>query len=426
MINKYYDYSGSFFMGIFLIIIGIVILIGMEKLYEDIISILVIVFLIISLFNLFKYVSSYKKSNNSLFSCLFNLIISLVFVMIPNISLGLIPFIFSLYLLIIGISNLIMYSLFFINKSNGKIGYFFNFITCFIIALPIMFNPVSNTNTFIVCLAIYLILLGVGWTMDSIVNILPIRTKNNLKRHIRITIPKILEVLIPYSVMNDINRALEVKKEYNYVIDKGIKPDIYVIIHTSNRGVNRAGHMDIFYNGMVMSYGNYDEGSRRFKEIFGDGVLFTCNDISKYINFCIDNSKKTIFLFGISLNDKQKKLVSNKIDELTKNTFIWNYKDDKKYNNGDSYASRLYKKTKAKFYKFKSGKYKTYYVMGSNCCYLVDDILGNSGMDILSINGIITPGTYYDYFNKELSKKNSNVVSKSIYNARRRASNTKN
>ena len=426
MINKYYDYSGSFVMGIFLIIIGIVILIGMEKLYEDIISILVIIFLIISLFNLFKYVSNYKKSNNSLFSCLFNLIISLVFVMIPNISLGLIPFIFSLYLLIIGISNLIMYSLFFINKSNNKISYFINFVICFVIALPIMLNPVSNTNTFIVCLAIYLILLGIGWAMDSIVNILPIKAKNKLKRHIRITIPKILEVLIPYSVMNDINRALEVKKEYSYVIDKGIKPDIYVIIHTSNRGVNRAGHMDICYNGMVMSYGNYDEGSRRFKEIFGDGVLFTCNDINKYINFCIDNSKKTIFLFGISLNDKQKKLVSNKIDELTKNTFIWNYKDDKKYNNGDSYASRLYKKTKAKFYKFKSGKYKTYYVMGSNCCYLVDDILGNSGMDILSINGIITPGTYYDYFNKELSKKNSNVVSKSIYNARRRASNTKN
>ena len=426
MINKYYDYSGSFVMGIFLIIIGIVILIGMEKLYEDIISILVIIFLIISLFNLFKYVSNYKKSNNSLFSCLFNLIISLVFVMIPNISLGLIPFIFSLYLLIIGISNLIMYSLFFINKSNNKISYFINFVICFVIALPIMLNPVSNTNTFIVCLAIYLILLGIGWAMDSIVNILPIKAKNKLKRHIRITIPKILEVLIPYSVMNDINKALEVKKEYSYVIDKGIKPDIYVIIHTSNRGVNRAGHMDICYNGMVMSYGNYDEGSRRFKEIFGDGVLFTCNDINKYINFCIDNSKKTIFLFGISLNDKQKKLVSNKIDELTKNTFIWNYKDDKKYNNGDSYASRLYKKTKAKFYKFKSGKYKTYYVMGSNCCYLVDDILGNSGMDILSINGIITPGTYYDYFNKELSKKNSNVVSKSIYNARRRASNTKN
>ena len=59
--------------------------------------------------------------------------------------------------------------------------------------------------------------------------------------------------------------------------------------------------------------------------------------------------------------------------------------------------------------------------MGSNCCYLVDDILGNSGMDILSINGIITPGTYYNYFNKELSLKNSNVVSKNIYNNRRRA-----
>ena len=63
--DKYYDFSGSFVMGCIFILIGVVILIGMEKLYEDIIFALVIIFLIISLFNLFKYISNYKNADNS-------------------------------------------------------------------------------------------------------------------------------------------------------------------------------------------------------------------------------------------------------------------------------------------------------------------------------------------------------------------------
>ena len=40
------------------------------------------------------------------------------------------------------------------------------------------------------------------------------------------------------------------------------------------------------------------------------------------------------------------------------------------------YASRLYQVTKAKFYKVKSGKFKNYFVLGSNCCRLADNIVG--------------------------------------------------
>ena len=181
------------------------------------------------------------------------------------------------------------------------------------------------------------------------------------------------------------------------------------------------GHIDIYFDGKVISYGNYDEGSRRFKDFFGDGVLFITDKRDEYINFCIDNSKKTLFTFGISLTKKQKEQVQKRIAELIDNTFLWDYQSDKKYNNGSSYAAKLYKKTKASFYKFKKGKYKTYFILGTNCCFLADDIIGCSGMDILSINGIITPGTYYDYLNRFLGLKNSNVVSKDIYNSDHRA-----
>ena len=42
-----------------------------------------------------------------------------------------------------------------------------------------------------------------------------------------------------------------------------------------------------------------------FRQLFGDGVLFLTNGKAKYIDFCIDNSKKTVFDFGIILTDEQ-------------------------------------------------------------------------------------------------------------------------
>ena len=38
------------------------------------------------------------------------------------------------------------------------------------------------------------------------------------------------------------------------------------------------------------------------------------------------------------------------------------------------------------------------------------------GSTILNIKGIISPGTYYHYLEKELLKKNSNVIGYQIYN----------
>lgn len=81
----------------------------------------------------------------------------------------------------------------------------------------------------------------------------------------------------------------------------------------------------------------------------------------------------------------------------------------------NDYASVLYKSTGAKFYRFKSGKVKTYFGLNTNCVLLADSVIGHSGIDILSINGIITPGTYYEYLKNEFIKRNSIVISQNIY-----------
>jgi hypothetical protein len=279
-----------------------------------------------------------------------------------------------------------------------------------------------KVDNFVIWMATYMLLLGSYYLYYSLVLIIPLRAKNKIKRRIRVTLPKIVEAIIPYSVMVEINRNLEVNENIGYLsTDIKKNSDLSILIHTSNRGVNRMGHMDIYFDGKVISYGNYDEGSRFGREFFGDGVLFETKNKDDYIDFCIDNSKKTIFEFGIKLTNEQMLRIRQKLDKLYLNVVEWDYKSDKKYNGGSSYAAKLYKKTKAIFYKFTKGKYHTYFVMGVNCCHFVDEIVGESGMDILSINGIITPGTYYDYLNKELKRGNSNIVSMNVYNAMNRA-----
>ena len=423
--DKYYNSMISLLMGIILIIMSIILFVGKGQFYRAVVHLVILVFFIkfiLDIFDLLFKRKDIKKRNKIFISGLFHSGTCLVFLIMPNLFYGLAPMLFSIYLWRVGLSQVIMC---WVEVKNGefiRISQFFIGIGCFLIAVPIFVNPVMELDRFIVCLTTYTLFLGIYYLYDFIMLVIPVRAKNKLKRRIRITLPKIVEAVIPYSVMVEINRNLEVKDTDSYSFEKFDRDsDLNILIHTSNRGVNRMGHMDIYFDGKVISYGNYDEGSRFFKQLFGDGVLFLTNGKAKYIDFCIDNSKKTVFDFGIILTDEQKTRIRKRIDELFANTMKWDYKDDKRYDNGNSYAAKLYKKTNAKFYKFKRGKYRTYYVLGTNCCYLVDDILGKSGMDILSINGIISPGTFYDYLNRKLKQKNSNVISKEVYNFERRA-----
>ena len=418
---KYNNSIFSLGMGIVLLIMSIILFIGKGMFYKASVELIIFIFFLMVIIDLGNLAVKWKeinknKRNGLLFKFFFHFGSCLIFVIIPNFVYGLVPMMFSIYLCLIGISQIVMCLVEVFNGDFIKFSQLFIAFVCFGIAVPVFMDPVMKLDNFTICLATYMMLLSVYYFYDFMKFIVPIKTKDRLKRRVRITLPKIVEAIIPYSVMEEINRNLDVRKTSTYSFNKIENSDLSILIHTSNRGFNRVGHMDIYFEGNVISYGNYDEGSRWFKQFFGDGVLFVTSSKVNYINFCIDNSKKTVFEFGIVLTDRQKVMIRKRIEEIMENTVSWNHKSDKRYNNGDSYAGRLYKKTKAKFYKFKKGKYRTYYVLGTNCCYLVDDILGKGGMDILSINGIITPGTYYNYLNRELKLKNSNVVSKSVYN----------
>lgn len=75
--------------------------------------------------------------------------------------------------------------------------------------------------------------------------------------------------------------------------------------------------------GEIISYGNYDEDSYRLFDTRGEGVLISTNKES-YIPFCIEHNKKTLFGFGIQLNEQQRAGIRQEIKKLKKTAILGN------------------------------------------------------------------------------------------------------
>ena len=428
--DKLFNATNSLIIGIGLIISGGIILFWKDTLYVNLVNVFLIALLFLSMKQFLVYFMDKKKDKKITFArSFFNLLFCLILSLFKNIPLSILPLIFGLYLLLNAIIKFINYYILVKGKARGKLTELLFGLVYLIISISIIFSPLKNINTVLIILGIYILLLGINYIMDFITFLIPKRIKNKIRRSIRISLPAIVEAIIPYTVLSEINYQLD---KYNYdqsfIFEEkkeDIIPDMEVFVHTSNRGFNRMGHVDIYYDNKVISYGNYDDDSMNLFSMIGDGVIFTAKR-DKYIPFCIEHSKKTIFAFGLKLTDNQKKNIDKAICKIFDNLYEWEspYQKAKTKNKSidmndyKDYASRLYQATKAGFYKFKSGRFKKYFTLGNNCCKLADHIIGKSGIDLLKMNGIITPGAYYEYLNREFQKKNSMVVSRKIYNNR--------
>lgn len=79
-----------------------------------------------------------------------------------------------------------------------------------------------------------------------------------------------------------------------------------------------------------------------------------------------------------------------------------------------SYLGGMVAQYGARAYKFERGTFKIYFVMTTNCVQLVDRVVANAGLDIVTNSGILTPGAYQAYLDKEFANPHSRVVSKMV------------
>lgn len=355
-----------------------------------------------------------KRLKGSLISVISNIFAGIFIIGYTAIPMRLVLIIFSLYITFNGIITLISY----LNYKKDRVSYRFpvlcGALLLIIYGIALLVGRYANTRNMMIFIGAYGLLLGINYVVDGIFVVIPQQKKDSLKRRIRIPIPLLISALIPKTMMDYINERLQIEPKEHF-LNPNETHDIEILIHASADGFGTVGHCDVCIDDKVISYGNYDHDSIRMFEAIGDGVVFIANR-EHYLNFCIQNYQQTIFAYGVSLSTKQLSNVKNELNKLMVNTYQWFPRSYYNKNDCNDYASKLYLSTNANFYKFKKGKFKTYFVLGSNCVKLVEHIVGKGGLDIIDLNGIISPGTYQNYLEKEYQRVNGVVVSKNVYN----------
>lgn len=413
-VAQYIEKADYLTFGVIYILLGLLLIIFNNSFLKSFVTILLTIMIIAFI----KDAISLLKNNsdkNLIRKSIFNIILVGIALFFENLSMVIVVWIFAIYFIFNGVINLFNYIVLKLDKIPGGKQKLFSGIFMSTIGIIILFAPNIHMKHLLIFLGIYSILLGLNYVTDGLEKNLNIVFS---KMHIRIPLPVIIDFIIPFSIMKQLDNN---KIENNNAINK--RQDLEIFVHVSEKNFGRFGHVDICFNGQIISYGNYDKNSRKLNEMVGSGVVFKAPR-NKYIKFCVEEMNKTLFVFGLKITKEQKQAIQNEFDNIFENLIPWDpeyvrkSKRNKKLNSSEKkeFAYRLYKYTKAKFYKFKSGKMRAYFVLGNNCGTLPDKILRKSKTSVLKMYGIITPGTYYDYLEREYKKKNSNVVSKNIYN----------
>ena len=319
--------------------------------------------------------------------------------------------------------NLVTYVLYRKNKIRPRFRFLLDGLVLVFLGGTSLLSSTGNSIFQLFVLGAYFFLYGVSNIRDGFLFEEEIG-KNHLKRRVRMSLPIVLAALIPASTLAKINKFMQENADEREdihlgMVKSGKTAELEIFVHTAETSLFSAiGHVDICYQGRVISYGNYDPSSETLFGMVGDGVLYFC-DRDKYIDLCKRESQKTLFGYGIDLTPEMEKAVQKKLAELKQLTIPWEPSADK-IMTGDgkedyTYAYKIRHETDGELYKFIKSKFKSYFVLSTNCVLLADTIVGQAGTDILSPKGFIAPGTYQAYLNREFEKPNSIVVSKHVY-----------
>lgn len=318
------------------------------------------------------------------------------------------------------------------------------------LGVMLIISPIFSFRTSGLIIGIYVLFFGVTVLRDCINPHYYTDEKKGKHRRKRVLLPIFLVAFVPQKVMNAINEQVkgitkEQKSELQNAVNSGKRITrtspgdkdgklhldnaavkrgenvLEVFVHMSENTAFGFGHCDICFNNTVISYGCYDEASNRLFGTVSDGVL-VLNPRKEYIRYCLEQEGKILVGFELNVTDKQVYNIKNQIKKLFGDTYRWycdleqaqkEHMENSKLEFNDP-ASTLHRKTGAIFYKFKKGKFKTYFVTGANCVRVADFIVGASGIDSVG-SGIITPGTYYAFLDDSFRRQDGVVKSEHVY-----------
>ncbi|MGL5978422.1 MAG: hypothetical protein ACRCZJ_05470 [Erysipelotrichaceae bacterium] len=332
--------------------------------------------------------------------------------------LNLFPWLLVLALTLEALSHLIAWTIYYQNNVANRMRRLLSGLLSVGFGLILVWNPHYRLQITFFLAGCYFILHALLTVYGVVSSIFPEKTQR-IKRKVRLALPVFFSAWIPSRMLREINESFGIgyKGEVMLETKQDKKPEIEVLIHMSDTQTGKFGHVDLVIGDDVISYGSYDHERMMWKSSIGDGVLFVAKR-DTYIPFCQRHSNKTLISYGLSLNQVEYNALFTKLSKIMEPCYAWQPKSQRmpqQIKEFKDYGSMLYNATQAKFYKFHTGMYKTYFVLHTNCVLLADDVLGSSGIDVIKLSGIITPGTYFDFFEQEFLKEKSSVISRTVY-----------
>lgn len=292
-----------------------------------------------------------------------------------------------------------------------------------VIAGLILFSP-DGTRILSIFVGLYTVFLSLNVFSEALVALFHV--KPHLKENFVIPVPMAVAAFLPMAFFREINamvreepsEALYLQKPYH-----GEEPDLIVYVHTRAGFIPGFGHCDLCFNDKVYSFGDYDQATWKFQGFFADGVLAEIPP-EKHIHMALNDNKKILMAYGLTLTDDLKQKVQAKLDDIMSKAYIWKPKaelaaegqikgDPKSFTD---VGSQMYNDEDATLYKFKEGsKYKTYYAIGENCSEAVNDVIGQAGIGLLQLNGVVTPGTMLEYLDELYETEGTIVTDRRLY-----------
>lgn len=426
MLKRTFNYFTMFTSGAFFCILGISFLFDTLTIWNWLYITLVAGIASVVVIKIFNIIISHKKIHNWLSQFLDIILwitVLIVSFVVPEYFYAILPRLVGAWIVIHAIVKIIVLSIRIHDKLSIQVHSVIYLIGDIIISSFLLISPYDHQLIINFFTGFYFIIYGGNALLDMIREILPKNSGEELDKKIRLSLPPFLSMIIPPQLMTtllDKDREERIKEEFN-AIKEDIPIDMEVLIHLAPRGPAMFGHADLVYRDLVISYGCYDPHVRHLFGTLGDGVVIIAPRNS-YIKNCLENENKMLISFGVSLNEQQKEKLNERLVEVF-STFEDFESDEQKMMKGlackgicDDYISRVTRTSpEALFYKIKDGKLKTFFVCSTNCVYFLANILSVIGLHLFDLSGIISPGAYYDFLNKQFKSSKGFIISRKLY-----------
>ena len=364
-------------------------------------------------------------------SSLFNLLVGIGILLIPLLKMVPVYVVFTAYILVNALIKLVDYNIDRRDGVPGRLKELLLFLFFLVFGVLMVFVPGIGETGFRMVAGIYCILYGIFLLSDFVFQCLPQSVRRRFNHKMSLPMPLLLSSLRPFvrlkarqreNILSPRQTRLEPEPYFPHGKETDVPPDMEVMIHVSARGLGIMGHCDLCFEGEILSYGSYDLTSTTLFGGVGDGI-FVVGKKEPYIRFYVTATPREIYGYGFRLNEEQKQAVREEIALLKSMAYPWEtplqqilrHEPDAAGESVQDWGSKMWNCTGSDFFKFRSGKMKTYFVLTSNCVMMADRRVRRACSDTTAPRNVYTPGGYYDYLEHLLAMNNSPVFCRRVY-----------